>query len=269
MSGREHALFEIVEDDDADGAAEPAKRALVQLGPDLRARAPHQEPHRFARVAERQDKQPRAPVLAGLRVAHHRAVAVIDLAFFAGRRGDHDARFGRRRAAELRDEAPDAGVPRGEAVIVDEVLPDRHRVAAAPQRLGDQLAVRLAGARARRTTRPGDGAKSVDTSAGGNGRCLAGAESVDTSSRNCRFWFCFARTAAAAHRDPGRLQVPADRLAADTGRLLDPARASSPSRPSARICCCLSSSKTLLMPAKNLRSSPASTSRPASVNCRF
>ena len=31
--GREHALLEIVEDDDVDGPAQPAKRLLVQLGP--------------------------------------------------------------------------------------------------------------------------------------------------------------------------------------------------------------------------------------------
>ena len=96
MSGREDAFFEIVEDDDAHRAAEPTKRALVELGPDLRARLPHQQPDRFARVAERQDEEPRAPVLARLRMAHHRAIAVIDLAFFAGRRGDHDARLRRR-----------------------------------------------------------------------------------------------------------------------------------------------------------------------------
>ena len=77
--GREHAFFEIVEDDDAHGAAEATKRALVQLGPDLRARLPHQQPHRFARVAERQDEEPRAAVLAGGRVPHHRPVAVVDL----------------------------------------------------------------------------------------------------------------------------------------------------------------------------------------------
>ena len=100
MSGREDAFFEIVEDDDADRAAEPTKRALVELGPDLRARLPHQQPDRFARVAERQDEEPRAPVLARLRMAHHRAVAVIDLAFFARRGGDHDARLGRGRPAE-------------------------------------------------------------------------------------------------------------------------------------------------------------------------
>ena len=57
----------IIEDDDAHRAAEPTKRALVELGPDLRARVPHQQPDRFARVAERQDEEPRASVLAGLR----------------------------------------------------------------------------------------------------------------------------------------------------------------------------------------------------------
>jgi hypothetical protein len=31
---------------------------------------------------------------AGDRVAHHRAVAVVDLRFFAGPRLDHDARLG-------------------------------------------------------------------------------------------------------------------------------------------------------------------------------
>ena len=38
--GREHALFEVVEDDDPRRAAEPTKRALVELGPRLRARLP-------------------------------------------------------------------------------------------------------------------------------------------------------------------------------------------------------------------------------------
>ena len=39
---------------------------------------------RLAAVAQRQHEQPRAPVLAGVRIAHHRAGAVIDLRFFAG-----------------------------------------------------------------------------------------------------------------------------------------------------------------------------------------
>ena len=63
----EDAFFEIVEDDDADRAAEPTKGALVELGPDLRARLPHQQAHRFARVAQRQDEEARAPILARVR----------------------------------------------------------------------------------------------------------------------------------------------------------------------------------------------------------
>jgi hypothetical protein len=46
--GREDALFHIVEDDDADRPAESTERALMQLGPDLRARSRHQESYRFA-----------------------------------------------------------------------------------------------------------------------------------------------------------------------------------------------------------------------------
>ena len=92
--GREHALLEIVEDDDVRRAAEPTERALVQLAPDLRARLPREQPHRFARVRQREDKQPRAAVFPGLGPPHHRPVAVIDLALLAGRRRDHHARLG-------------------------------------------------------------------------------------------------------------------------------------------------------------------------------
>src|SRR5688572_7806499 len=63
----EDAFFEIVEDDDADRAAEPTKSAFVELGPDLRARLPDQQTHRLARVAQRQDEESRASVLARLR----------------------------------------------------------------------------------------------------------------------------------------------------------------------------------------------------------
>jgi hypothetical protein len=67
----EDAFFEIVEDDDTHRAPEPTKRALMELGPDLRARTPDQEPDRLARVTEREDEEPRASVLAGLRMAHY------------------------------------------------------------------------------------------------------------------------------------------------------------------------------------------------------
>ena len=80
---REDALAQVVEDDDAHRAAQPPEGLLVQLGPDLRARAPHEQPHRLARVAERQDEEPRPAVLARARVADHRPLAVVDLAFLA------------------------------------------------------------------------------------------------------------------------------------------------------------------------------------------
>ena len=94
--GGEHALAKIVEHDHARDAAEPAKGLLMQLGPGLRTGAEHQQPNRLAAVAERQHEQPRAPVLAGVRIAHHRAGAVIDLSLFAGRGLDHRASFWRR-----------------------------------------------------------------------------------------------------------------------------------------------------------------------------
>jgi hypothetical protein len=59
------------------------------------------------------------------------------LAFFPGGGRDDHARLGGRRATQSHDEAPDTGIPRGEAVVVDEVLPDRDGVAPAAQRLGD------------------------------------------------------------------------------------------------------------------------------------
>ncbi len=55
--------------------------------------------------------------------------------------------------AQLQHEAPHAGVASGEAVVVDQVLPDRHRVAAPLEPQLDELAVRLAGARRGRATK--------------------------------------------------------------------------------------------------------------------
>jgi hypothetical protein len=55
---------------------------------------------------------------------HHRAVAVVDLAFLAGR-CDDQVRLGHPRAAESPHEAAHAGVLGGKAVIVDEIAPVR------------------------------------------------------------------------------------------------------------------------------------------------
>jgi hypothetical protein len=67
-----------------------------------------------------------------------RLIAVDGWMALLSRRGDDDGlRLGSPLAAESRDEAPDAGVPPREAVIVDEVLPDRHAVAAPDEGLLD------------------------------------------------------------------------------------------------------------------------------------
>ena len=157
---REHALAKIVEDDDLHGAAEAAETLLVQLAPAARARGEGQQADALATVAEREEEEARAAVLARARVAHHRAVAVIDLGFLAGRGDDHRVRLGRPRPAQRHDEAAHAGVLSGEAVIVDEIPPDRHRVATPGEGQLDQFAVRRAGAggggpaRPRRPRRP-------------------------------------------------------------------------------------------------------------------
>jgi len=75
---------------------------------------------RFARVAECQDEEPGAPVLARLRMADHWTIAVVDLSFLAGRGGDHDAGLGRGDPAAHHDEAAHAGISGVEAVV-DEV----------------------------------------------------------------------------------------------------------------------------------------------------
>jgi hypothetical protein len=54
----------------------------VELGPRLRTRLPHEQANRFPRVPEREHEETRPAVLARLRMADLRAVAVIDLAFF-------------------------------------------------------------------------------------------------------------------------------------------------------------------------------------------
>ncbi len=68
--GDEHALAQIVEHDDARGAAQPAKGSFVQLGPDARTGAESQQANRLAAAAQRHHEQPGAPILAALGIAH-------------------------------------------------------------------------------------------------------------------------------------------------------------------------------------------------------
>jgi len=205
----EHALFEVIEDDGPRRPAQPTEGAFVERRPRLGARLPHQQPHSLARVRERQDKQRGAAILAGLRMADHRAVAVVDLAFLAGRRDDDDARVGRRGPAQLPNEAPDAGVARGEADLVDQVLPDRHGIAADLHGGFDLVAIRRTRTRLRRTTRP---------RVGGHRRprnCRICRWVGGHLRRNC--WFCrsFARATASTDGQARRTDIARDRLPVD------------------------------------------------------
>ena len=246
--GREHALFEIVEDDRPRRAAETPKRALVELGPRLRARLPRQQPHGFPRVRERQDKEPRPSVLARLRMADHRPLAVVDLGFLARRGGDDDARLRRRGAPELPDEAADTRIARGEADLVDEVLPDRHRIAAEPHGRFDALAMRLArtarGARATAPSRWTPRATKLRDLPGGRWTPPAKLRHLPS-----------LRSGDPDRAPPGpplagsRVTVARSTCTAAAMRLTG-----HPSWPSARTCCCLVCSKTLLIRAKDTRS---------------
>ena len=175
---REHPLPQIVEDHDRDRPAQPLKRLLAQLGPAPGARCEGQQVDALAAIAE-QDGQPRPAVLAG--VSGGRTIGpspIINLALFPGGGYDHGVRLGRPLAPQRDGKTADAGVLGGEAVIVDEIAPDCHGVAATAQGRLDQLAIRLTGAgggraprRGRRAQRAGDpgrmGPESVDTSMAG------------------------------------------------------------------------------------------------------
>ena len=94
---------------------------------------------------------------------------------------------GGRAAAQGHDEATDARVLRRKAVVVDEVLPDGDGVAAARERLRDELPIRLAGAGTRGAAR-----RWRPHRVGGHpGRRMAGfaPRSVDTSSEMAGFGF--------------------------------------------------------------------------------
>ena len=82
--GNQYAFPQIVQNYHSSRSAQPPQGFLMQLGPDARAGTEAQQPNRFAAVAQRQNEHPATPVLAALRVAHHRAAAVIDLRLFAG-----------------------------------------------------------------------------------------------------------------------------------------------------------------------------------------
>src|SRR5690606_10908364 len=220
--GLEHALLEVVEHDDTRYAAEAAEGGLVELGPDSAARAKGEQADRLAAIAERQDEETRAAVLAGLRVAHHRPVAIVDLRLLARRSLDDRALLGHGRAPQPGDVAPHARVAGAKAVVADQVLPDRHGVAALPQRPLDEFLVRLARARGRRPAPPLQRAPRPGRDGGRPPERFCRRRRRVGGRPTGRFWRL--SLSWTSDRDPGRLEVLARRFPPDSGLLLDPAQ---------------------------------------------
>ena len=263
----EDALLEVVEHDDTGGAAQAAKRPLVQLGPDLRAGAVNQQPDGLARIAQGQDEEPCPAVLAGVRVTDHRSVAVVNLCFLPPGPGDHRPSLDGGLLPDGRDEAPHARIARRETVVVDQVLPDGRGVAPAAERVDDQLAVGLARARLRRSTGPlrGDGRGVVRALASRRGRRRVGGH-LRGNGRICRTsgW-----AATAAHGQAGRFQVTAGGLAPDPGGLFDPPQRPAEASQREDLLSFLFAQDVAHAGAGTSSSRPASTSRAAIGNGRF
>src|SRR5205807_5568985 len=117
----------------------------MEFGPDARARTPHQQAYRFAAVAESQHEQSGSTILAVLRVAHHRATAVIDLGFFSWVSEDNPRCLGPIRSTKLANETLHRLISTGIAVMGDQVLPDGLGIAPTGESLLDQLTVRFTG----------------------------------------------------------------------------------------------------------------------------
>src|SRR5471030_3327336 len=93
--GREYSLFKVVGNHDSGRATQAPESLLMQFRRDAGTGLEAEKPYTFAAEAERQYEQTRAAILAGLRIANHRAAAVIDLRLFTRRSLDNAACFRR------------------------------------------------------------------------------------------------------------------------------------------------------------------------------
>jgi hypothetical protein len=117
-------------------------------------------------------------------------------------------------AAQGDHEAPHTGVPGWEPVLVDEVLPDRHGIAAAPEGEFDQLAVGLARTGGRGPLRAG---RSWWRGCRARWRLRVGGHPFG------RFWWV-APPSGRPHGEPGGFEVGPSGLAPHAGRRLDAAQ---------------------------------------------
>jgi hypothetical protein len=141
----QHAFFQIVEDHNPGTTTESTKRFLMEFGPGVCTRTPHQQADGFSAVAESQYEQPRPAIFATLRVTHHRPTAVIDLGFFSCCGEDDARRFWPLRSSKLANKTLHGLIAARKAVVGDQVLPDGHGIPAPRQSLLDQPAIRFAG----------------------------------------------------------------------------------------------------------------------------
>src|ERR1019366_5516697 len=270
--GDKHALAQIVEHDDARSAAQPAKGAFVQLGPDARAGAEGQQTNRLAAAAQRHHEQPGAPVLAALGIAHHGTGTVINLRLLAGRGDDDDASFRGLGSAPLAHEALHALVAAGEAVLGDQVLPDGPR-ALRPRLIPNSMASRYGS----QALEPGATAESGITSFSLAGFEVALAVPLLERFSGLGLGLGFRASGTTgivgfaapesvitslagfdSHRPQplgGRTAIPAAfKWALAVSRRILVAcwmrRSDQPSRPRAKTCCFFSSFKTLAMPTE-------------------
>ena len=143
-------------------------------------------------------------------------------------------------AAQRGHEAAHAGVASGKAMLIDEILPDRHRVAAPVHRLDDELPIRLARAGRGRAAGRFAWRVAVTTGSGRGSRwtplVVAGFGGGQTFGRppvrRTGIPAAFKYALAVSRRTPVAASMR---------------RRDQPSRPSARTCCCVCSLKTLLM----------------------
>ena len=119
----------------------------MELGPDARTGSEHQQPYRFATIAQRKHEQTGASVLTALRFAYHRPAAVIDLAFFSWSGENHRPRLWYLGSAQFVSEAPNALVATLESAVGDQILPDCHGIAISTQPQFDDFPVGFTGAR--------------------------------------------------------------------------------------------------------------------------
>jgi len=233
----DHTFTKVVQDDAPGTASKPAKRGLVQLGLDSGTGAEAEQPDRFTAVALRHHEQSRPSVLARLRMADHRSVSVVDLAFFSSLRLDDSHRSGTLGSTQLAHEALHGLIAARKTLIGNQILPDGHGIAATTQTQFDDLLIRCAGA--------------------GRGRLWGGMDRLDRSRPPESVVTPLAGFDGARFPQPpgGRTAIPAARRYAPAVSRRTPVACSirlsgHPSLPSATTCCFFSVLKTLLIPTE-------------------